>query len=729
MKGALIIWMGEEQAKVTETIIGRLVRQRMRDFQSGFTIFDLRSGAKTYTCKGCVLRPSIGLLLEVTGTWKETSYGIQLVDCEVKELTNDLRSITEYLQTIPGVGPRTSESIAATFGESFYAAVDRPDAIDVLSKVQGMTPDRAKEIIKHIRATSQQRKLWEMFSKYEGATFSAMTKIFKAYGDEALEQFKADPYIVGGHAGLPFSVCDEIAKNEGIKTSDKARTGAAVRTALQSAASAGHTFVPYAELMESCKKLLYGKISAYDDGVAVPVIDLSMDANTRATVSRERDDCYLRHLLNAERNTANYINKLMSKAKKTEGNIDALCKLAEKVCKVKYEQQQKEAFKLLLHGGVGIITGGPGTGKTTVIKGLLAAFDAMYPNGTVKLAAPTGRASQRMKEATGKEATTIHRLLEFKPFNGALGHKGPNDPIDADALIVDEGSMLTIELAEILFSAVKPGTLVIVVGDIDQLPAVGAGNVLHDMIHCGTIPVVALTKTHRQAENSTIIRNAEKISEGRDQLYNAPDFEIIKADDTSIADIVVKKFMEYYDPQDVFSSQVLCPMRKKANGSTTNSNYLNEALQTAINGDGTGLRFGGTVFREGDKVMLMRNNYDVGYFNGDIGVITEVTDRSVIVKVETEEIELEEDLLEDLSLSYSTTIHKSQGSEYDTAIVVMPSNPKNMLQRNLLYTAVTRAKKKVVLIAAPGSVGTAVSRKDAAKRNSNLIKRLRGEVS
>ena len=714
-----------ENREIT-TVTGRLVKTKMRDHQSGFTVFELRSGTQTHTCKGYILRTVPGLLMKASGTWKETKFGIHLECTSVEEVTNDIRSIVEYLQTIPGVGSVTAERIAEEFGENIYFEIEcSPDAVERLMGIKGITPQKAEEIAKHVRETSQQRKLWEVLSKYEGTSYVATMKIFKAYGEESLERFRKDPYTAGSIAGLSFSLCDEIAQNEGIYPSEGVRVEAAVRITLSEAAGKGHTFLPYNELMAKCRRKLDRGNGTFADSVTAMLVDVSFQKGSKGPLIRERNCCYLRHLWYAELNTARYIKRLIEKGRKTDYDVEELYAYAEKVCGVTYAPQQRDAFSLYKDGGVCVITGGPGTGKTTLVKGLLAAYEMLHPDHMIKLAAPTGRASQRMKEATGREAVTIHRLLEFRPFNDVLVHKNADDPIQADMLVLDESSMLDIELSEKLFAAIKPGTTVLIIGDINQLPAVGAGNVLHNLIYSGTVPVVSLTKIHRQAEESLIIKNAMKISDGHSNLVSGPDFEIITIDDDKIANNVNEKFLENYIKGEVFSCQALCPARKKTPGSTTNVSYLNGVLQKSINNDGSGLRYGSSMYRVNDKVMLMRNNYDVGYFNGDVGTVIAVTDVSLIIKVEDMEIELKEELLDDVSLSYSTTVHKSQGSEYDTAIVIMPSSPRVMLQRNLLYTAITRAKSKVVLIASKGSIDYAVSKNDAIKRHSNLIGRLR----
>ncbi|NLT13477.1 MAG: AAA family ATPase, partial [Clostridiales bacterium] len=502
---------------------------------------------------------------------------------------------------------------------------------------------------------------------------------------------------------------------------------AAARYLLRLQANKGDTYAEFPALIRGVREFLayapeYEAVASaimngfINDGLEGCVVD---KCGTKYSV-------YLKSLYWNEVNTTNAIRRLMRTARPVDCNPEELCAYAEKICGVKYAEQQREAFQLLKTGGVGIITGGPGTGKTTVIKGLLAAYQKMFPDRVIKLCAPTGRASQRMKEATGREATTIHRLLEYKPFENTATYKNGANPIDADFLFVDEGSMISIDVADLLFSAIRSGTTVLIAGDIDQLPSVGTGNVLNDLIESGVIPVIALKKTHRQAEGSVIIDNAKKIREGYSNLSACDDFEIFVRDDDEIPDVIEEQFLKYYKTEDVFSAQVLVPARKRQG---TGAKDINKRLQAIINTSSKGLTYSDTTFKTGDKVMLMRNNYTAedAYFNGDVGVVLSTDETGLDLLIDGQKIRIDESQLNDVSLAYATTIHKSQGSEYDVAICVMPSEPSIMLQRNLLYTAITRAKKKVILIAAPNAIDRAVFTRDSVKRQSLLVDRLQGK--
>jgi exodeoxyribonuclease V alpha subunit len=716
----------QETSQATEgSFTGRLIKTRMRDYQSGFAIFDLRDKTTTVTCKGYMFPAPNGTLLKADGVWiEDAKWGKQLSDCTVAEIRTDLESIHEYLCGVNGIGAKLADEIVEEFGENLYEDIQKPDAMKRLSAIRYVTHEKARDIIARIQDTQQQRQLWEMLAKHGVTSFSAVLKIFRKYGSQSLEVFLNDPYGVGMRAGLTFRACDAIAISRGLPSSSITRLQAAIWAVLTNAAQNGHSYVNYSELLKYAKQKMKPQEYLYRNGSSAPAVNTSFAVAGASEVTKENKSVYLTRIRKAEIETAEMVKILVRTGKAIECNPDELCAYAESVLGVTYADKQREAFALLQQGGLSIITGGPGTGKTTVVKGLLAACEKIYPHGKIKLCAPTGRASQRMKEVTGKEATTIHRLLEYKPYNGKFSHKDKDDPIDADFLIIDEGSMLSVELASLLFSAIKPGTMVVICGDVDQLPAVGAGNVLHDMIFSEKIPVVALTKTHRQAENSLIIKNAGRIRDGISKMFEGEDFEVIETDDTKAASIVKEQFIAHYNKENIFSCQILVPARKRTQGSKTNSGALNDIIQTTINPVGPQIKFGETTFRVGDKIMMMRNNYDEGYYNGDVGYITNITD-SITVKIEDNEILIDQSLFDDISLAYATTIHKSQGSEYDTVIILLPSQPKNMLQRNLLYTAVTRAKKKVILVAAENSINVAINKKDAIKRNSHLTERIR----
>lgn len=718
-----------ENITETESITGQFQRILMRDYKSGYTVFTVLTPSGPVTCRGNILLPKEGMKLEITGCWEETKYGRQLSKCTVQVMYSDRDSMMEYLCTIPGIGTKTAADLVETFGENLYSIALSPDAISKLRQIPSVSQKRAESIIEYILETQEERKLFEMVSK-NGGSYNASLKIYKDHGTYSIERLTARPYEIGIKAGLSFEVCDRIAQSHGFPAFAKPRVKAALMNVLWKKSKTGDTYVPQNELIKATRDMLAGTTNeaiAYNESIAAAVINACL-ATINEGIVREQKDVYLNTLYYQELRTAYAVKRLIRDAIPTECDPDALCSYAEEVCGVTYAAQQREAFTFLKKGGICILTGGPGTGKTTVIKGLLAGYEKLYPDNTIRLCAPTGRASQRMAEATGREATTIHRLLEYRPFGDTTICKNETDPIDANLLVIDEGSMISIDIADLLFSAIRSGTMVIIAGDVEQLPSVNAGNVLHDLINSKIIPVVALTETHRQANGSLIIENAQRIRNGQDLLATGEDFTIIEcASDSEIPEIVTREYQKYHDPDNVFAAQVLTPSRKREH---VGSKALNNNIQNLINPGKDGLRYADAVFRLQDKVMMMRNNYDPDncYFNGDVGIITSVENSGLTIRLDQGDIHLTEDVLDDVSLAYVSTIHKSQGSEYDTVIVALSSEPATMLQRNLLYTAITRAKKRVILIATKGAVSKAVHTKDAAKRKSHLDTRLNSDT-
>ena len=710
----------DKSENTTASIKGIYTRTITRDWQNGFTVFVLQNEEKELiTCSGILLETYEGSRVYVVGTWEQTKYGMQLQNVSVSIDLSQKEVLRQFLGDIPGVGYMTANALLEVFGDRLYDVAMSDTGLQQLTYVPGISTKRAQTIIDQLRKSSEKRDLFEFVLKY-GGNYITTQKIFAEHGKNSVSKLRADPYKVGGDAGLSLSACDKIGADCGIKPYDFRRIAGVLKQVLFAEANKGNTYLLYSEAVYQAKLLL--GVTAYTERVAAAAIGYVARCPDKGFVLDD-DKLYLAHIYKQERHTAFSVKRLMQSAHKLSvSSIGAIVEKVEKQLGVKYDAKQKEAFNLLLSGGIGIVTGGPGTGKTTVIKGLLTAYQMLCPNNTIKLCAPTGRASQRMKESTGMEATTIHRILEYKPFGESYICKNEADPIDADFLFVDEASMISIEIADMLFSAVRSGTTVILTGDIDQLPAIGAGNVLHDLIDSGVVPVVALTKTFRQAGESAIIDNAKRICTGVTALIKAPDFEIQVLPEEDISAAVQKKYLEYNDPKDIFSVQVLTPARRKT---VTSSNSLNRSLQEVIPAASQEvLKYGSTNFRLGDRVMFMRNNYAAGYFNGDVGIITAISGGELTVKLENDYMNVQKENMDDLSLAFATTVHKAQGSEYATAIVVLPKEPKVLLQRAVLYTAITRAKKRVVLLAAEGTIANCILCRKAEKRHSYLCERL-----
>lgn len=438
--------------------------------------------------------------------------------------------------------------------------------------------------------------------------------------------------------------------------------------------------------------------------------------------------------LTAEKRIAKNIRRLASASCENQSFSPDLILYAARACKMNYGEQQRSAFPMVLRKkGVKILTGGPGTGKTTTILGILLAYKRMHPKDTIRLCAPTGRAAQRMAESTHMEAVTVHRLLDLKPYGDTTVCKDSSDPIDADLIVVDEMSMINIEVFDLLLEAIKTGTTLVLVGDINQLESVGAGAVLHDLLEApeSLIPRTMLTDVFRQKGDSSIISNAIRINAGITTLDERPDFQVIHTKSAEESLEQVKSLMKkLYNPEEPFSTQILCPARKGISGVEN----MNIALQALLNPQTKGITYGSIKYRLNDKVMFYKNNYsissyegEIGLYNGDIGKIVKVSESGLTVNVRNSHYEITRDLMDNLGLSYAMTIHKSQGSEFSCIIVVMPAEPTNMLVRNLFYTAVTRAKKKVYVIDESYAMETSIRIAKAGKRLTNLAEYLKSE--
>lgn len=704
------------------TVRGVFSRVIMRNIKTSYTVVEIKvSNTEKIVAAGAIIPVSIGTYVQIDGILVKGKYGTQIEKAVLTVISNSRESMIEYLSHIKGVGDVIAGSIADTIGDTLYKTPDNPFVRTTLERIKGVNQEKAIEIIQYVKDTKAERELFQYLTSH-GGSYTTTLRIYKKWGQASKEKLFANPYQVGYDGGLSFATCDQIAMENGIAVYSSIRINAGIKQTLRMGAQMGHTYLTYAQVHNQCRNLLNAPDKGWNEAIGTSLITNALKT-TSASMVVDEDRLYSKMMYKYETGCANNVKRLLSAARKGTANVADLCEFAQTKLGVEYAQEQQEAFGLLNKGGLTILTGGPGTGKTTVINGLLSAYEHMYPTNTIALCAPTGRASQRMKEATGREAVTLHRLLDYRPFGDDVTYKDSNNPIEADLIVLDEGSMLSIDLADILFSATKSGTMVLIVGDTAQLACVGAGNVLQDLIQCGEVPTVQLVKTYRQAETSLIVKNAKTINNGYAQMITGDDFSVVMGHEDDLPKLILDEVSKCGNSNDPFAVQVLTPARRKGECGAT---ALNKQLQQLLNPTGAFMRYGDSIFRMGDKVMTIRNNYSVGYFNGDIGIICSVTDDSLIVQIDDTKVEMTKDLLDDLVLAYATTIHKSQGSEYATAIVVLPPEPRSMLQRNLLYTAITRAKKRCVIVTAPDCIGRAAKRCDANRRNTYLKERVCG---
>lgn len=640
--------------------------------------------------------------------------------------------IKEYLTGFKGIGKVRAKKIVDAFGGKTLEVIK--NNYEKLAEV-GIPEDIALNIHKEVVQNTIVNDLIRML-KPKGFSFKTINRIYEKYGEHSLDIVRNNPYrLADDISGIDFQMADYFASDiEDITYDCGFRLQGAIKHALHLAAESGHSFLYVTELVQKVKNILtYKNQQDIDTNIIIKV--LAHMEEYKQLIIESDTAVYLPMYYYAERYSARKISKIREVPSSVVLNKDPdeIIREVEEEVGFQYADQQKEAIRKGLTEKIMILTGGPGTGKTTTVNGIIKAILKNNPRTKLELAAPTGKASKRMEEATGKSAKTIHRLLEYRPFGDELQcGRNEENPIDADVLIVDEFSMTDILLLEKLLRALHIGTRLIIVGDVDQLPSVGAGNVLADMINSGVICTIRLNTIFRQKGTSMIVVNAYRINNGEYPDFSQSDFtfEEINDEDEVVADEIVKRYVELIKSGKTTNDvQVLTPLKKKtACGSKT----LNEMIQTAINParpEVNEVKFGFLTFREGDKVMQTKNNYEKGCFNGDTGYITRIDkskeDAVVTVKFDDKEVEFtgREEILE-LELAYAISVHKSQGSEYETVLIPMVMSHKRLLARNLFYTAVTRAKKMVHIFGSRKAIEYAVNNKNVATRNSKLYQKL-----
>ena len=673
------------------------------------------------TLTGSLLDVPVGSVLLVDGDWRvDPKYGQQFVAQSWGEvMPATLYGIEKYLGSglVKGIGPAYAKAIVSRFGLETIDVIEND--IERLLEV----PRLGKKRMEKIRDSwEKQKDIKEVmvFLQGYGVSTAFAAKIYRKYEKESIAKVKENPYQLADDIwGIGFKTADSIASKMGYEKNDPRRCRSGILYALNELAEDGHVYAEPNQLVEAATKLL--------DAEEAPVRQALATMIETKDVIADNDVIYLPPFYHAENGSAKRLQSLLADTSLFNSDIAAEpeAEYGVKSGGIVYDEVQQAAIQKALDSKVMVLTGGPGTGKTTTTQGIIAAFKARHMS--ILLAAPTGRAAKRMTEATGMEAKTIHRLLEYNPMDG---YKRNNEnPLEGDALIVDECSMIDILLFYNLMKAIPSNMRLILVGDIDQLPSVGAGNVLRDIIDSQQIPVVRLTRIFRQAQSSRIVMNAHAINAGHfPNIKNGldTDFFFINQED---ADEMVKLIIglvrerlpkKYgYPPKEI---QVLTPMQR----GTVGAGNLNIELQNALNPTGLSLTRGGYTFRQGDKVMQIRNNYDKNVFNGDIGYITAVdtNERTLTVTFDSRLVEYDITELDEIVLAYAVTIHKSQGSEFP--VVVMPVTMKHfvMLQRNLIYTGITRAKKICVLVGTTKALAYAIKQNTVSKRNTKLKERL-----
>ena len=697
-----------------------------QDEKTGYTV--LRCRAKGYpeliTAVGTMPAVFTGSVLTLSGRWKlDAKYGREFVaeKCE-ESLPATVYGIEKYLGSgmIKGIGPKFAQKIVRAFGEETLNIIEEDP--DRLLDVRGVGRIRLERIKKSWSEQKEIKNIMLFLQEHDVSTSHA-TKIYKTYGNDSITVVRENPYRLADDIwGIGFRTADAIASSLGFGHEQIPRLRSGLLYTLNRLAEDGHCYATREQLLKAGSEML-----EVSEELLLPALEEMIAAED---VICDGEAVYLPPYYFAETGTAKRLCAVMAAPPAITVRSAGLAERVRLKTGIDYDAVQLQAMTTAVRSKILILTGGPGTGKTTTTLGIITAF--REAGAQILLAAPTGRAAKRLSETTGMEAKTIHRLLEVKPPEGY--QRNETNPLEGDVLIMDECSMIDIMLMYNLLKAVPDSMTLIFVGDVDQLPSVGAGNVLRDMIDSGCFPVVRLTRIFRQAQKSRIIMNAHRVnrglmpdlSNGRDTDFFFIENETPEDAAAAITELVKTKLSRYYhvSPAEI---QVLTPMQRGVVGAAN----LNQLLQQALNppdarGDESFARRGGYVFRVHDKVMQIRNNYEKEVFNGDIGVVERLDpeDRSVFVRFDQRSVEYDASELDELVLSYATTIHKSQGSEYP--IVVMPVMMTHyiMLQRNLIYTGITRAKKALVIVGTKKAVAMAVKTVTVTARNTNLSVRL-----
>lgn len=695
--------------------------------ENGYTV--LKCAVKNYkdlvTVVGTMPDTHVGSVLSLEGFWKvDAKYGRQFSVQKFEEtLPATVYGIEKYLGSglIKGIGPKFARRIVEKFGKDTLEVIEEnPNA---LIEVEGIGKVRVERIKTSWQEQKEIKNIMLFLQGHEVSTSHA-TKIFKAYGSESISIVKENPYRLADDIwGIGFKTADSIAAKMGIEKDRFIRLRSGILYTLNKLSESGHCYAVREQLIEKAIQLLE---------VDAPELEITLDEMIRADdVIKEDEAIYLPPFYFSETGCAKSMLYLLERERKVRVNPDEIVQKVIRQSAISYDEIQLEAIRTAISSKIMVLTGGPGTGKTTTTMGIISAYQ--MAGCRILLAAPTGRAAKRMSEATGMEAKTIHRLLEFKPPEGY--QKNEDKPLDGDVLILDECSMVDVILMYNLLKAIPEHMSLILVGDTDQLPSVGAGNVLKDVIDSGRIPVVRLTRIFRQAQGSRIIMNAHRINKGEAiDMRGGKESDFFFASKESNEEVVetmvkycTQNLPRYYHVDAFRDIQVLTPMQRGTCGAAN----LNQVLQEAMNPTRIFLHRGGTQYRLHDKVMQIRNDYDKEVFNGDIGTVTRVDmeERELTVDFDGRAVVYDVTELDELVLAYAVTIHKAQGSEYP--IVVMPFTMSHfvMLQRNLLYTGVTRAKKILVLIGEKKAVYYAIKNEKTTERNTKLAERLREDGS
>ena len=733
--------------KTVESLAGYVEHIIYRNADNGYTVLNLVSGEDEITCVGIFSAIAEGENIEAQGEYTEhPTYGQQFKVTSFEEKApEDEEAIERYLGSgaIKGIGLAMAARIVRRFKEDTFRIIEEEP--ERLAEIKGISNRKAMEIASQVNEKRDLRQAMIFLQQY-GITMNLAVKVYQAYGQDVYGIIRENPYRLADDIdGVGFRTADEIAARVGIRMDSDFRVRSGILYTLLQASGEGHTYLPETELTPRASKLL--NVTA--EQVEKQYMDLAIERKIILKQMEDQTQVYAASFYYMEANTATMLKRLNVSYDVSDAEIEQQIRGIEKKSGMTLDEHQVTAVKEAVRNGLLVITGGPGTGKTTTINTIIRYFE--LEGLEIFLAAPTGRAAKRMSETTGFEARTVHRMLELN--GGAEGSGGferdESNPLEADVIIVDEMSMVDISLMYSLLKAISVGTRLILVGDVNQLPSVGPGSVLRDIIQSHACNVVMLTKIFRQASTSDIIVNAHKINHGEEVILDnkSMDFFFLKRYDADVIINVVLQLIKQKLPKFVdatpYDIQVLTPMRKGLLGVERLNGILQRYMNPPAN-DKVEKEYGSTVFREGDKVMQTKNNYQLeweirtkfgltvdkglGIFNGDMGIIRQINDFAEQMIIEFDEgrmVEYPYKLLDELELAYAITIHKSQGSEYPAVVIPLLGGPMMLMNRNLLYTAVTRARKCVTLVGNEVTFQQMIRNTSQQKRYSGLCDRLK----
>ena len=718
------------------TISGNVEYITFQNTENGYTVLEFSSDGELFTATGNVGELYCGERVSLTGTWTvHPTFGKQFkIDLCHREMPSTAADMLSYLSSgiIKGIKEKTAQKIIERFGEdTFFLIENQPER---LAEIKGISRERAKEISSEFTRRAAEREALIALEKY-GMTTAECLKVFKHFGSNAVHTVEKNPYLLCNEGiGISFDKACAIASVLPVCPPDEYRIDAGILYVVRHNLYNGHTCIPKEKLFAPCSELL--DLPPY---MLEPRLEALIEQKHLICENiNARDFVFMPDVYNAEKRAANTVLFMKQFAPKCTENIDEQINKTELISGVCYNEQQRLAIKLAVEKGILILTGGPGTGKTTTLRGILKVFENQGLE--VALAAPTGRAAKRMSDLTGREAQTIHRLLEVEwdRNDRPVFQRNKRNPLSAGAVIIDELSMVDIMLFSSLLDALPIGCRLVMVGDSDQLPPVGAGNVLHDLINSKALPVVELKEVFRQAMESLIVTNAHKIVKGelpeitvknKDFFFMERNSPVSAAE--TVAELCSQRLPKAYGYSPLENIQVLCPSRKGEAGTVN----VNKLMQNALNPSAKHKRehaFGQRIFREGDKLMQIKNNYNIpwtssdkeglGIYNGDIGILEKIDEsaHTLYIKFDDRIAEYPFEVSTELEHAYAVTVHKSQGNEFEAVVMPVTGVVEQLSYRNLLYTAVTRAKKLMILVGSKNTVERMVMNNSKSRRYSAL---------